>query len=276
MRFRPSRYDSCMASEKPLLSVRSLSRSFDLRGSRQRRGEEAIVRAVDDVSFEMNAGDSLGVVGESGSGKSTMARLILRLIEPDSGEIRIDGTDIASLPARKLRALRRSMQIIFQDPAGSLNRRQRVGEIIAEPMRVHRMLRGRRLRERISELLEICGLPADAARRYPHAFSGGQKQRIAIARAIALQPRLLICDEPTSALDVSVQAQILNLLRDLQQKFDMALLFISHDMAVVEHMCDRIMVMRHGRIVEQGPRRSLIDHPQQIYTQQLLAAVPRL
>jgi len=268
-------YDGRMPALAPLLSVRTLCKSFALRGGRARSGT-GIVRAVDDVSFELAAGESLGIVGESGSGKSTIARLILRLIEPDAGEIRLNGTNLSDLSPRRMRKARRDMQIIFQDPAGSLNRRHRIGEIIAEPLRVHRVARGKALHSTVARLLDTCGLPENAARRFPHEFSGGQKQRIAIARAIGLQPKLLICDEPTSALDVSVQAQILNLLRDLQENLGMAMLFISHDIAVVEHMCDRIVVMRRGRIVEEGLRRSVIDTPQQPYTQQLLAAVPRL
>ncbi len=264
-----------MPAAAPLLSVRTLRKSFALRGGRA-TSTAGTVRAVDDVSFELAAAESLGIVGESGSGKSTIARLILRLIEPDAGEVRINGTSLAGLSPRRIRKARREMQIIFQDPGGSLNRRHRVGEIIAEPLRVHRAARGKVLRATVARLLETCGLPDDAARRFPHEFSGGQKQRIAIARAISLQPKLLICDEPTSALDVSVQAQILNLLSDLQRDLGMAMLFISHDMAVVEHMCDRIIVMRDGRIVESGSRRAVIDTPQQPYTQQLLAAVPRL
>jgi ABC-type glutathione transport system ATPase component len=215
------------------------------------------------------------LVGESGCGKTTAGRAILRLIEPISGTVMLGDEDVASATPGRLRRLRREMQIVFQDPAGSLNPRMRIGEIVGEPLRVHGLARGRReLRVRAGELLARCGLPDAAVMdRYPHEFSGGQKQRIAIARSLATGPRLLVCDEPTSALDVSIQAQILNLLKDLRRDLGLSMLFISHDMGVVGHMCDRIAVMRAGRIVEMGASAEVISSPREAYTRELLAAV---
>jgi ABC-type glutathione transport system ATPase component len=231
------------------------------------------IRAVDGVDFELRAGETLGLVGESGCGKTTVGRSVLRLVEPREGAVTFDGRDVRAAGMRALRRMRRDMQMIFQDPIGSLNPRLRVRTIVGEPLLVHGIARGAELRERVADLLERCGLWRDAAERFPHEFSGGQRQRIAIARALALRPRLVVCDEPTSALDVSVQSQILNLLRDLQEEFELAYLFISHDMAVVAHLCDRIAVMRGGRIVEAGDRDDIIERPQHEYTQKLLGAV---
>jgi ABC-type oligopeptide transport system ATPase subunit len=253
--------------ERVLLRVKDLCVRFQQRGG--------IVNAVDGVSFQLQHGSTLGVVGESGSGKSTLGRAVLRLIPVTSGEIRFDGVDVRNASRSVMRGLRRKMQIIFQDPAGSLNPRMRVGEIVGEPLLVHPPhSHGDALRREVGSLLERCGMPRDAANRYPHEFSGGQRQRIAIARAIAQRPKLIVCDEPTSALDVSIQAQILNLLKDLQRDFGLSYLFISHDMAVIDHMCDRVAVMKGGRIIEEGECDQIMQSPQHEYTQQLLSAVP--
>jgi ABC-type glutathione transport system ATPase component len=263
------------AADPPLLDVRGLSVHYPARGRAFSRAI-SVIRAVDDVSFAIRRGQTLGIVGESGSGKTTVGRAILRLAPVAAGRIRFDGHDVLSLRGGALRRLRRGMQIIFQDPAGSLDPRMRIGPIIGEPLLVHGLARGAALRRSVDELLVTCGLWPEAARRFPHEFSGGQRQRIAIARALALNPALLICDEPTSALDVSIQAQILNLLKDLQRDRDLTYLFISHDIAVVNHMCDRIAVMKDGRIVEIGEREQVMQDPQHEYTRQLLAAVPTI
>jgi oligopeptide transport system ATP-binding protein len=259
--------------DTPLLEVRDLVKHYPIRTGLLARSAGR-VRAVDGVSFHIRAGETLGLVGESGCGKTTVGRSVLRLIQPTSGEVRFEGRDILGLNRRAMRALRREMQIIFQDPAGSLNPRMRVGSIIGEPLLVHGLAKGAELRTRVEDLLARCGLWREAADRYPHEFSGGQRQRIAIARALALQPKLIICDEPTSALDVSIQSQILNLLQDLQAEFGLAYLFISHDIAVVHHICDRIAVMHDGRIVEAKGRDELIAEPEHAYTRTLLAATP--
>jgi ABC-type oligopeptide transport system ATPase subunit len=232
------------------------------------------VKAVDDVSFFVRRGETLGLVGESGCGKTTVGRTLLRLIPNSGGEVRFDGQDVFAAPALELRKLRRQMQIIFQDPGGSLNPRMRVGNIVGEPLEVHGITSGDETRVRVEELLVKCGLWKQAADRYPHEFSGGQRQRIGIARALSLNPRLIVCDEPTSALDVSIQSQILNLLADLQQEMGLSYLFISHDMAVIHHICDRIAVMYNGKIVEEGSRDEIINSPKHPYTQALLSAVP--
>jgi ABC-type oligopeptide transport system ATPase subunit len=231
-------------------------------------------KAVDGVSFSIMPGETLGLVGESGCGKTTVGRAILRLIPTTSGSVRFDGQDVLGMRATSLRHLRRQMQIIFQDPGGSLNPRMRVGRIIGEPLEVHKIVPKEQVRQRVGDLLQRCGLWAGAADRYPHEFSGGQKQRIGIARALALEPRLIVCDEPTSALDVSIQSQVLNLLSDLQSEFKLSYLFISHDMAVIHHACQRIIVMWNGKIVEEGTREDVIYRPQHPYTQALLSAVP--
>jgi len=233
-------------------------------------------RAVDGVSFSISAGQSLGLVGESGSGKSTVGRAILKLTPIAGGSVRLCGKDVRATEGAQLRLLRRSMQVVFQDPGGSLNPRMRVRDIVAEPLVIHGVGDGQERAQRVARLLDRCGLSADSAQRYPHQFSGGQKQRIAIARALALQPALVICDEPTSALDVSVQAQILNLLMELQREFGLAYLFISHDIAVVNHMCARIAVMRAGRIVEEGPAEEVLNRPKHSYTSGLVGAVQRI
>jgi ABC-type microcin C transport system duplicated ATPase subunit YejF len=230
------------------------------------------VRAVKDVGFTIGRGEALGLVGESGSGKSTVGRAVLGLVRAQAGRVLFDGQSVLDQPRARLRALRRRMQMIFQDPGGSLNPRMRAGELVGEPLLVHRLARGEDLRRSASAMLERCGLPADSVRRYPHEFSGGQRQRIAIARALVLRPALVICDEPTSSLDVSIQSQILNLLRDLQRDFGLSYLFISHDLAVVSHLCDRIAVMKEGRIVECGDRDGIVGRPRHPYTQALLAA----
>ena len=256
-----------------LLDVRDLKVHFPVRrGILQRIVDHK--RAVDGVSFSIARGETLGLVGESGCGKTTVGRAILRLVPATGGEVLFDGRDVFSLGGTSLRQMRREMQIIFQDPGGSLNPRMRVSRIVGEPMEVHGIARGDELRDRVERLLERCGLWAGAADRYPHEFSGGQKQRIGIARALALEPRLIVCDEPTSALDVSIQSQILNLLADLQDEFGLSYLFISHDMAVIHHICDRIAVMWNGKIVEEGSRDAVIGSPKHPYTQALLSAVP--
>ncbi|MCP4834336.1 MAG: ABC transporter ATP-binding protein [Phycisphaera sp.] len=257
----------------PLLQVRDLKTHFPVkRGLLQRTVD--YVRAVDGISFEVGRGETLGLVGESGCGKTTAGRTVLRLAPATSGEVIFDGKPVFQQNAVDMRALRREMQIIFQDPGGSLNPRMRVGRLVGEPLMVHGLASGDELRSRVEDLLERCGLWKQAADRYPHEFSGGQRQRIGIARALALQPRLIVCDEPTSALDVSIQSQILNLLADLQDEFELSYLFISHDMAVVHHVCDRIAVMLDGKIVEIGERDRIIHEPEHEYTKALLSAVP--
>ena len=259
--------------EAPLLEVQDLQTWFPIRRGLLQR-VSGHVKAVDGVSFHLRKGETLGLVGESGCGKTTVGRTLLRLIEPTGGRVLFEGRDVLRMAGEELRLLRRRMQIIFQDPGGSLNPRMRVGRIVGEPLEVHGVARGDELRERVERLLERCGLWAAAADRYPHEFSGGQRQRIGIARALALKPSLIVCDEPTSALDVSIQSQILNLLKDLQDEFQLSYLFISHDMAVIHHICDRVAVMYDGKIVEEGTRDDIIQRPQHPYTQRLLAAVP--
>ena len=266
---------STAKSDQPiLLEVKNLKTWFPIRRGLLQR-TVGHVKAVDDVSFFVRRGETLGLVGESGCGKTTVGRTLLRLIPNSGGEVRFDGKDVLGAGALELRKLRREMQIIFQDPGGSLNPRMRVGRIIGEPLEVHGITKGEdETRTRVEELLVKCGLWKQAADRYPHEFSGGQRQRIGIARALSLNPRLIVCDEPTSALDVSIQSQILNLLGDLQQEMGLSYLFISHDMAVIHHICDRIAVMYNGRIVEEGTRDEIINAPKHEYTQALLSAVP--
>jgi ABC-type oligopeptide transport system ATPase subunit len=257
-----------------LLEVKNLRTWFPVRKGLLQR-TVGHFKAVDDVSFSIARGETLGLVGESGCGKTTVGRTILRLIQATGGEVRFEGKSVFAAGALELRSLRRQMQIIFQDPGGSLNPRMRVGNIIGEPLEVHGMTKSAdETRERVEELLVKCGMWKQAADRYPHEFSGGQRQRIGIARALSLNPKLIVCDEPTSALDVSIQSQILNLLKDLQAEFGLSYLFISHDMAVIHHICDRIAVMYNGKIVEEGSRADVIERPTQPYTKALLSAVP--
>ena len=261
------------SDEPVILDVRGLRTYFPIRKGFLQRvvGHH---KAVDGVSFTIKRGETLGLVGESGCGKTTVGRTILALQQATGGEVLFEGKDVFRQDSASMRRLRRDMQIIFQDPGGSLNPRMRVGSIVGEPLEVHGMASGDELRERVEALLERCGLWRAAADRYPHEFSGGQRQRIGIARALALQPTMIVCDEPTSALDVSVQSEILNLLADLQQQFGLSYLFISHDMAVIHHICDRIAVMKDGKIVEEGSREDVIGNPQHPYTKRLLLAVP--
>ena len=258
----------------PLLSVRDLKTYFPIRSGLLQRVTDHF-RAVDGVSFTIDSGETLGLVGESGCGKTTVGRTLLRLIPATGGSVTFEGRDVFAAHGSELQKLRRNMQIVFQDPAGSLNPRMRIASIVGEPLVIHGMVSGKaELRERVESLLERCGMPRAAADRYPHEFSGGQRQRIGIARALALEPKFIVCDEPTSALDVSIQAQIINLLSDLQSEFGLSYLFISHDMAVIQHVCKRIAVMYKGKIVEEGTREEIIGNPQHKYTQSLLSAVP--
>ena len=257
---------------KPLLRVAGLVKHFPVPSS-PFRGAKRAVRAVDGIDFDVAEGETLALVGESGCGKSTTARLILRLLEPTSGAIAFDGCDLLSLDAAQLRARRRALQIVFQDPYTSLNPRMTVGQTLAEPLLLHGLAQGRR-RERVAELLGLVGLAPEHAGRYPHEFSGGQRQRIGIARALAAEPKLIVCDEPVSALDVSIQAQVVNLLTDLQRRLGLAFVLIAHDLAVVKHVAMRIAVMYLGRIVESAATEDLFVNPRHPYTQALLSAIP--
>ena len=258
----------------PLLDVRHLHKSFG--GARGLFSTARRAQVVTDVSFTIGRGETYGLVGESGSGKSTIGRTILRLLEPDSGEVRFDGEDIVGLSRSDLRRLRRRVQIIFQDPFSSLDPRVRVGEVLAEPIRLHRLRASGDVTARVDELLQTVGLAPHHKDRYPHEFSGGQRQRIAIARALAVEPDLIVCDEAVSALDVSIQAQVLNLLARLRDDLGVSYLFISHDMSVVRHISDRVGVLYAGRIVETGPAEEVFARPRHPYTRMLLAATPSL
>ncbi len=256
----------------PLVELEHLTKHFSVKQGVFASGK-AVVHAVEDVSLVVNRGETLGIVGESGCGKSTTARLMVRLLEPTAGMVRFEGQDISRLSQRALRPLRREMQIIFQDPYSSLNPRKTIGQIIGEPFAIHHTIKN--AKSRVQELIARVGLSPEHYNRYPHEFSGGQRQRIGIARALALQPKLIVCDEPVSALDVSVQAQILNLLKNLQKDFDLTYVFISHDLSVIRQISDRIAVMYLGRVVEMGASELLYEHPRHPYTAALLSAVPR-
>lgn len=262
----------------PLLRVRGLCKHFPVHSRGFVRRVTGWIRAVDDVSFDLTRGQTLGLVGESGSGKTTCARAILRALTPTAGEAVFQSTsgpvDLASLPARRLKPLRREMQMIFQDPFSSLNPRMTVGQIVAEPLIIHRLASGSALDDRVADMMSRVGLDPAHRHRYPHAFSGGQRQRIGIARALIMRPSLIVADEAVSALDVSVQAQIINLLRDLQDEFGLTAIFVAHDLEVVRHLCDRVVVMYAGRIVEEGPAAQVFADPRHPYTRALLAAAP--
>jgi oligopeptide transport system ATP-binding protein len=267
---------SALAATHPLVVTEDLVKHFPVGGQGLFAGRKLTVKAVDGVSLRISRGETIGLVGESGSGKSTLGRLILRLIEPTSGRIVFDGRDLATLGRGELRQLRQQMQIVFQDPYASLNPRMRVGAIVGEGIEIHKLAKGREKRERLVELLKMVGLEADALDRYPHEFSGGQRQRIGIARALAVNPRFLVLDEPVSALDVSIQAQIINLLQDLQEQLNLTYLFIAHDLRVVEHISQRVAIMYLGKIVELGTGEQIYTNPRHPYTRALLSAVPMI
>jgi oligopeptide transport system ATP-binding protein len=261
------------ATGEPLLEMTDLVKHFPVKRGLLNR-EVDRVRAVDGVSLRVGRGETLGLVGESGSGKSTLCRTILQLITPTSGSVRFEGRSIAGLSRREMRPLRREMQMIFQDPYASLNPRKRAGQIIGDPLRMQSVASGAELRAKVHGLLERVGLSSEHYNRFPHEFSGGQRQRIGVARALALQPKLIVADEPVSALDVSIQAQIVNLLDDLQDEFGLTYLFVAHDIGVVRHVSDRIAVMHDGKIVEEGTADAVCEQPRDPYTKTLLAAVP--
>jgi peptide/nickel transport system ATP-binding protein/oligopeptide transport system ATP-binding protein len=263
-------------NQPPLLEVKGLTKHFPITKGVIAQRKVGAVHAVDDISFDLARGETLGIVGETGCGKSTTARLIARLLEPTSGEIRFDGRDLAAMKGRELKSVRSEIQMIFQDPYSSLNPRRTVGAIISEPFRIHGLLKqGDARKARVQELMEQVGLNPEHYNRYPHEFSGGQRQRIGVARALALEPRLIIADEPVSALDVSIQAQILNLLLELRRDLGLTIIFIAHDLSVVRHMCDRVAVMYLGRIAEIGPNEQIYTEPRHPYTDALLRAVPK-
>ena len=259
-----------------LLEAVDLTKHFPVRSGAFRRGAKEVVHAVDGVSLEVRRGETLGIVGESGCGKSTLGRLLVRLHSPTSGTVRFGGADITSLSKRELRPFRREMQMIFQDPYASLNPRKRIGQILEDPFRIHRTGNAREIRKDVQRLLEVVGLSPDHVNRYPHEFSGGQRQRIGVARALALHPQLIVADEPVSALDVSIQAQVINLLDDLQDDFHLTYVFIAHDLGIVHHVSDRIAVMYLGVVVEMGGSDDLFAHPIHPYTEALLSAIPAI
>jgi peptide/nickel transport system ATP-binding protein len=261
------------STEAPLVELRHLKKYFPIKKGVMQR-EVARVHAVDDLSIQVRKGETLGLVGESGCGKSTLGRCIVRLLEPTDGQVFFDGQDITHLKSRQLRPLRREMQMVFQDPYASLNPRKRVGSIIGAPLKIHRIGSDRDRKRRVQELLEIVGLSPEHYNRFPHEFSGGQRQRIGVARSLALRPKLVVADEPVSALDVSIQSQIINLLSDLQDEFDLTYVFIAHDLGVVRHVSDRIAVMYLGKLVEISPAEELYTRPIMPYTEALLSAVP--
>ena len=260
-------------SEQPILEVEGLKKHFPVRSGFLQR-VTGWIKAVNGVDFQIPTGHTLGLVGESGCGKSTVARMILRLLKPDTGRISFRGQDISRIDEKEMKPLRKQIQIIFQDPYGSLNPRMTAGESVAEGLRTLGLTGGKQRSERLEELFTMVGMSPDYADRYPHEFSGGQRQRIGIARALSVDPKLIICDEPVSALDVSIQAQIINLLKDLQQQLDLSYLFISHDLNVVGYLCSRVAVMYKGMIMEHGPAEALFEDPRHPYTQKLLAAIP--
>jgi len=259
-------------SAKPILQVTDVVKNFNIGGPFQR--SKLLIHAVDGISLDVYEGETLAIVGESGCGKSTLGRLIMRLIEPTSGSIALEGEELTSKQGRALLPYRRKLQMIFQDPYGSLNPRMTIQDILADLLRIHGIAKGQAAKQRVGELLETVGLPASSAKRFPHEFSGGQRQRVGIARALAVNPQLIVCDEAVSALDVSVQAQIINLLEDIQRDLGLSYIFISHDLMVVQHMADRVMVMYLGRVVESGDTASIFANPRHPYTRALLDVVP--
>jgi oligopeptide transport system ATP-binding protein len=263
-----------IAKGETLLEVTDLVKHFPIKTGILFDREVDQVRAVDGISFTVRKGETLGLVGESGSGKSTACRAVLQLLKPTSGSVKFEGREIAGLGRRELRPLRREMQMIFQDPYASLNPRKRIGQIVGDQLKIQKVASGKELRTRVEALLERVGLSPEHYNRFPHEFSGGQRQRIGIARALALEPKLVFCDEPVSALDVSIQAQIVNLLDDLQDEMGLTYVFVAHDIGVVRHISDRIAVMNHGKIVETGDADQVCEHPRDDYTKKLLAAVP--
>ncbi len=267
------RSDNTNSKHETLLEVKNLKKYFPIRGGILSR-VVANVKAVEDVSFTVKPGEVVGLVGESGSGKTTAGRSILRLIEPTSGEVNFEGVDITKLSKNQMREYRKEMQIIFQDPFASLNPRMTVGDIIGEALTIHKLAKGREKEDKVADLLERTGLSSAHMRRYPHEFSGGQRQRIGIARALAVDPKFIVADEPVSALDVSIQAQVVNLLQDLKEEFGLTMLFIAHDLAVVEYISDKVIVMYLGRVMEIAPAKELYANPVHPYTEALLSAVP--